>query len=180
MGGPSQSSDAARPQADGELRSPHATVFLDPVAADVEPVRRQWDPLMASLIAAHVTVAYPNEVSDLTEMSARAQAAVRRQARFTLELGAVQADGDPPRGVFLDVHDLDGGLMRVRRAIAGRDCAAIPPHVTLVHPRTSDLAAAAWCDLEGVDLSARFVVRSIAVTAFDGSRWVTTSEHALG
>jgi 8-oxo-dGTP pyrophosphatase MutT (NUDIX family) len=163
-----------------ELRSPHATVFLDPIASDIEAVRRRWDPVMASQIAAHVTVGYPADIADLDEMTARVAAAANHDA-FAIELGAVATDRDPADGVFVGVRDVDRGFARVRHAIVGGRDDGTPavPHVTLVHPRMSGLGALAWRALDGADLRGRFVTRSVAVTAFDGRRWVTTSEHPL-
>ncbi|HEX4493493.1 MAG TPA: NUDIX domain-containing protein [Acidimicrobiia bacterium] len=172
---------AFAPRGDGGLRLPHATAFLDPVRADVEAVRRRWDPVMAAQIAAHVSVAYPSGGGDVDDLTARVAEVAPRHAPFVLELGAVVNDGDPALGIFVAVRDVEGGLARLRDGIAddgGR--ADVPPHVTLVHPRTSGLGVVAWSEVRALDLTGRFVVRSIAITAFDGCRWVTTSEQALG
>ena len=135
---------------------------------------------MASQIAAHVTLAYPSEVGELDEMTERVADVARRSEPFGLELGGVVVDGDADRGVFVDVRAVDGGWAHVRDAMAARDHRSpLSPHVTLVHPRTSGLGTLAWSELEGADLRASFVARSIAVTAFDGHRWITTSEHTL-
>jgi len=160
--------------------SPHATVFVDPIASDIEARRRRWDPVMAAQIAAHVTVAYPREVADLDDMTERVRAAASSATPFELELGAVVDTGDPDYGVFVEVRDVDGGWARLRDAIAGteRDDRRTP-HVTLVHPRTSGLGRIAWGELERLDLRRRVVVRTVAVTGFDGHRWVTTSAHPL-
>ena len=41
-------------------RDHHATIFVPPdVARPVEAARREWDPVMAAQIAAHVTVVHP-------------------------------------------------------------------------------------------------------------------------
>jgi hypothetical protein len=48
-----------------------------------------------------------------------------------------------------------------------------PPHVTIVHPRTSDRGQQAWEELAGTHLDARFTITHVAVTAFSGGRWLT-------
>jgi hypothetical protein len=165
---------------DGGPTSPHASVMVDPVAPDIEALRRRWDPVMAAQIAAHVTVAYPNEAADLDAMTARVRRAASRAKRFELELGAVVDTGDPDHGVFIEVRDIDGGCAGLRDAITGRDRdVALTPHVTLVHPRTSGLGRSAWRELERLDLRRRFVARTVTVTAFDGHRWIIASTHPL-
>lgn len=56
--------------------------------------------------------------------------------------------------------------------------ATFPPHVTLVHPRTSrrgrDFWEAGW-QHEGQE----FTVDEIAITAFDGARWMVLMRFAL-
>ena len=43
----------------------HATVFLSsPASYALEELRRAWDPGMARQIAAHVTLIYPEEITD--------------------------------------------------------------------------------------------------------------------
>jgi hypothetical protein len=45
-----------------DYRDHHATIFLPrEVAGSIEASRREWDPVMASRIAAHVTHVYPQE-----------------------------------------------------------------------------------------------------------------------
>jgi 8-oxo-dGTP pyrophosphatase MutT (NUDIX family) len=151
--------------------APHATVFLEPVAPALTAARERWDPVMSSLIAPHVTVGYPAEVGDLEETTRRVVRAAAGSAPFRLRLGATTHDGDPDRGIFVSVEDLDSGWAALRSAIVGPDARAIPPHVTLVHPRTSGLGATAWPELSGVDVAQELTVASVAVTAFTAGRW---------
>jgi 8-oxo-dGTP pyrophosphatase MutT (NUDIX family) len=161
-------------------RLPHATVFVDPVPPALATAREQWDPVMASLIAPHVTVGYPHEVADVDDMTARVEAAASAARPFALRLGELTHDGGPDRGIFVAVGDPEGGWARLRHAVAGPDADAYPPHVTVVHPRTSALGASAWRALAGGDLSGDVVVRELAVTAFAGDRWQTVARFPLG
>lgn len=163
------------------LTRPHATIFLDDAALDIEELRRFWDPVMASQIGAHMTLAYPHEVPDLDELTGRVRSAVRTAAPFELHLGAVVHDGDPTSGVFVQVYDPDGAWRRLRSSIAGPPVEdSIPAHITLIHPRTSALGPTAWDDLQARNLRRTVRVASVAVTAFDGKGWATVSTHALG
>jgi ADP-ribose pyrophosphatase YjhB (NUDIX family) len=159
---------------------PHATLFLDPVPPAIAAVRARWDPAMASLIAPHVTVAYPDELPDLDTLVDRVATAARSSAPFGLDLGPLTNLGGPERGVFVAVEDREGGWRHVRDQVVGASPRPVVPHVTVVHPRTSGLGRAAWAEVAGRDLSASAVVSSIAVTALDGGRWSTVASYELG
>lgn len=163
------------------LEAPHATIFLGDSEADIEQLRRHWDPIMAAQIGAHVSLTYPKETPHLGDLDARVRAAVRAAAPFDLELGAVVHDGDPKNGVFVQIHDPGGSWRELRASIAGSAAdPLIEPHVTLVHPRTSGLGPRCWSELHDQQLQSTITVRSVAVTAFDGSDWVTFSDYRLG
>jgi 8-oxo-dGTP pyrophosphatase MutT (NUDIX family)/2'-5' RNA ligase len=165
---------------DAALNSPHATIFIDSRSLSIEELRREWDPVMASQIAAHVTLAYPREVPDLDDVTERVRSAARTTASFELQLGSVAHNGDPNNGLFVEVHDPHGTWRQLRSSIAGATFdQAIPPHITLVHPRTSALGPTAWNAIGRLDLQRTVTVTSVAVTAFDGHRWVTVSQYDL-
>jgi 2'-5' RNA ligase len=94
---------------------------------------------MAAQIAAHVTVAYPQEapISDL--LVERVRAASAGSPPFRLRLGRVATFGSPEDGVYVTVEDIDGGYRTMREEVLRPPFhgVAFPPHVTLVHPRTS-------------------------------------------
>ena len=74
--------------------------------------------------------------------------------------------------MFLHVSDPDDGIGRFRAAIPTIQALAFPPHVTLVHPRTSPRGAQAWAALAGATIAAtRIAITEIAITAHDGDRW---------
>lgn len=162
------------------LSSPHATIFLDANTSELDELRRRWDPVMASQIGAHVTIAYPLEVPELYAMIERVRAAALTTVSFRLQLGSVVHDDDPGNGIFVEVHDTDAAWARLRALIAGRGVdEAMAPHLTLVHPRTSALGPAAWNALRALDCKRTIDVTAVAVTAFDGERWLTVSRHEL-
>jgi 2'-5' RNA ligase superfamily len=159
----------------------HVTAFVDPaVSGPVEELRRRWDPQMAGQIAAHVTVVYPEEIPDPASLRERAAAAATT-APFDLVTGPAFYDGSPCGGVFLHVHDLDGGLRAFRTAaVPAGSMISFPPHITIVHPRTSGLGEQAWAELAACSLSIRFTVTCVAITAFDGDRWPALRVLHLG
>jgi hypothetical protein len=86
----------------------------------------------------------------------------------------------PQTWVFFHVHDDDGGICSFRaRTVPRASAIAFPPHVTIVHPRTSRLGQRAWQALSEVRLDAQFVVTEVAITASDGTRWRTVRRVRL-
>ncbi len=161
------------------LRAHHATIFVGGVPG-LDDIRREWDPVMASQIAPHVTVAYPSEVPDADAMVERVRAATRAAAPFTIRLGEVVRAGNPDDGVFVVVDDSEGGWAQLRARIAGTAAdRALPPHVTFVHPRTSRLGALAFAALRMRRWSETIAVSAVGVTAYDGSEWRTVATFAL-
>ena len=152
----------------------HATVFVPPaMAAPVETLRRAWDPQTAAQIAAHVTVAYPDEAPDVDLLAARLRLASTTIRPFRLRLGGIEHFGRPDGGIYVEVLDVDGGYRRLRAEILSPPFKALdfPPHVTLVHPETSSRGPECWDELRDRDLDLTFPVDEVAITAFDGSRW---------
>lgn len=161
----------------------HLTIFLDPaVSPPIEDLRRTWDPAMAEQIAAHITVTYPTEAPDIALLAKRLEHATASLKPFRLRPGLVACAGDPIEGVFIEVHDDDGGHRRLRDAVLQPPFGQRPtnvPHITLVHPRTSRLGRQAWQRLRGMRLDLVFFVREVAIVAFDGRRWTTVHESRL-
>jgi GNAT superfamily N-acetyltransferase len=163
-------------------RDYHATIFVPSEAArPIEAARRAWDPDMAAQIAAHVTVAYPREAPDADLLVERARAAAAAVTPFRLGLGALACFGRPEDGVYVAVEDADGGVGRLRDALLGPPFhrGDLTPHVTLVHPRTSRRGRELWEGRAYEPRPCEFTARELAVTAFDGARWVTVAAFAL-
>ena len=140
----------------------------------VEDLRARWDPVMARQIAAHVTLIYPEEIPASTDLGQLAVTAAASTAPFTIALGPAFHVGSPADGVFFHVHDLDGGIGLFRATAVPPDrMIDFPPHVTIVHPRTSDRGHQAWDELAGTHIDARFTITHVALTASSGDRWQT-------
>ncbi len=165
-----------------ELAYPHATIFLDHVGEPVELLRREWDPATADQIAAHITVAYPSEAKGIDDLLTRVSRAVREVPPFRFRLGRFTHSGSPDAGVFIKVEDVDGGWSHLRRLITYPESliANVAPHVTVVHPRTTNRGGMAWQSLQNRMCHTDFAVARVAVTAFDGRRWLTIGTFDLG
>jgi 8-oxo-dGTP diphosphatase len=167
----------------GELTYPHTTAFLDAsAAARVDVLRATWDPALAGQIAAHVTVTYPVEIDSVDVLLDPLQAAAGSIAPFRLRLGRIAHFGRPDAGIFIEVDYVDEGWSGLRESLLGTaaDRLDVEPHVTIVHPRTTNRGPAAWEQLAGKRVDAEVNVNEISVTAFDGRRWPAVATQALG
>jgi 8-oxo-dGTP pyrophosphatase MutT (NUDIX family) len=135
----------------GVLAGPrrHLCILLaGPVADEVEELRRRFDPVMAAVAPAHVTLTYPEESGDEALLLRRMASCARERSPFRLRLGAPFVEDG---GVFLAVEDVDGVWEGLRRdLLVPPFCPLdVPAHVTLVHPRTSRQVAACMAELAG-------------------------------
>ena len=164
-----------------ELGHHHATVFLDPERnGPVEELRSRWDPRMASQIAAHITLIYPEEIPDPAELDQLAETAAANTPPFSITLGPAFYVGSPADGVFFRVHDIDDGIGSFRARTVPPDRAiSFPPHVTIVHPRTSCLGGQAWRTLATTQLDVQSAVTHVTITASDGDQWHTVRRLPL-
>lgn len=141
----------------------HLMAFLPADAArQVEALRRASDPGMAAMVAAHVTVVYPEEAPDTALLVERLRAL--SIPPFRLALGAPAAFTEERAGAGLHVVDLDGGWSRIRAGLLAapfRDLGH-PPHVTVAHPRT---AAEARTAARAALPTGTWTVTEIALTA---------------
>jgi 2'-5' RNA ligase superfamily len=169
-----------RAPADGLARL-HATAFLDARhSGPVERLRTYWDPAMSRQIAAHVTLIYPEEVPAGADLEQLAVAGAGATAAFTIALGPVFYVSSPANGVFFRVRDLDGGISKFRTAaVPPSHMIDFPPHVTIVHPSTSDRGRQAWDELADTHIDGRFTITYVAITASKCGRWQTMRRHRL-
>jgi 2'-5' RNA ligase len=163
-------------------RNHHATIFVAPeIAAPIEAIRHEWDPAMAAQISAHITLVYPQEAPIVDLLVARLQTAGRQTRPFRLRLGTVAYFERPEQGIYITVEDVDSGYRRLREPVLRPPFQPItfPPHVTLIHPRTSPRGREFWDHGRYQQHDQEFTVAEIALTAFDGTTWVTLERMVL-
>lgn len=141
--------------------------------AATEPVqrwRRTWDPVMAALVPAHVTVAYPEEIVDEDLLLRRAESCLGAMPPFQLGLGEVFTDDGGRGGVFVAVHDVEAGWFGLRRQLLAEPMTPlnVPPHVTVAHPRTSTHGRDCHAALAGRRLDVEFKAREVLYTETTG------------
>ena len=161
--------------------APHATIFVAPGAAHViEAIRYAWDADSSRQIAAHVTLVYPEEGPDVDLLAKRLRSATERVAPFRLRVGGTPILNPMNGGVYLPVEDIEGAYQRVRQLVLQPpfQMVSFEPHVTLIHPRTSqrgpEFARTGWS--YGV---VSFIAQSVTITAFDGDAFATVMSFAL-
>jgi 2'-5' RNA ligase len=164
-------------------RNHHATIFVAPeIAGPIEAIRQKWDPVMAVQIGAHITVTYPPEAPIVDLLIARVRAASRQTPLFRLRLGGLAYFERPEDGVYIEVEDVDREYNRLRECVLCPPFQpiAFPPHVTLIHPRTSPHGRDFWDHSRYERQDQEFTVAEITITAFDNTKWVVLERLALG
>ncbi|MFI6394383.1 2'-5' RNA ligase family protein [Nonomuraea sp. NPDC050547] len=158
----------------------HLSIALrGPAAEPLERLRQKWDPRMAEVVPAHVTLVYPEETLDETLLLKRAESHAGERPPFRLRLGRVFAmDG----GVFVRVHDVDGAWTDLRRELLSPPMAAmdVPPHATIAHPRTSTWGARCAAALAGRELAGEFRVTEIRFTEAGAGSFSVLRRFSLG
>jgi hypothetical protein len=88
----------------------------------------------------------------------------------------------PERGVYIEVADIDSGFDALRERVLRPPFqrTAFTPHVTLVHPRTSNRGRELWECGRYQWTNQEFTAREVSITGFDGARWVVLTTLALG
>lgn len=132
----------------------------------MEQWRHRWDPVMADVVPAHVTLAYPEEVVDEDLLLRRLERTLPVVAPFRLRLGEVFAEDGGRGGVFLAVTDVDGAWNSVRRQLLSTPMTPVDvaPHVTIAHPRTATATELCWAELKAHCLDHEFTVRELLFT----------------
>lgn len=151
------------------------------VKAQVEPLRRTWDPIMAAVVPAHVTVTYPEESDDDALLLKRAASYAELHGAFMLRLGEIFGEDDGRGGVFFAVQDVEKEWTQVREHLLAPPFRPmdLPPHVTVVHPRTSPDGAACLAELAGFRLDAEFTVNELLFTETSAETFSVLRRFAL-
>ncbi|MGC5030005.1 2'-5' RNA ligase family protein [Micromonospora sp. DT229] len=151
------------------LRSVRRHLLVVPQGSEIDTVQRwrhTWDPVMASVVPPHVTLAYPEETADEALLLYRAEHLTPLVPPVRLRLDEVFAEEEGRGGVFLRVADVDGGWAELRGELLADPMTPIdfPAHLTLVHPRTSKRGADCRAALAGRRLAATVWVREVLFT----------------
>ena len=156
---------------------PHATLFIPPpLSLELDELRREFDPVFAAQMGVHATLTYPEETPDPVLLAERLDELGRWSGPLPLRLTEVALYDGPTGGVHIRVEDPAGAYLGARAQLLAPpfDAHAVElavPHVTLVHPRTSDRTADAWAELAGARLDVDILIERVALIAFDGVGW---------
>lgn len=159
---------------------PHATLFIPPpLSLELDEIRRYFDPTFAAQMGPHITLTYPEETPDAALLAERLEQLGRWSGPLPLRLTDVAVYGDPSGGVHIRVEDPQGAYLGARAQLLEPpfDAHAVElavPHVTLVHPRTSDRGPEAWAQLARIRYDVDLLIERVALIAFDGFGWPAT------
>ncbi len=148
------------------------------VEAQVDAIRRRWDPVMAGRIDAHLTVVH--DVQDLDRAHELVEEAAARIAGFEITLTDSSCWGPPKWGIYLGIEDHHGGVQALHDGLAALEDprwlrTPFRPHVTLVHGRTveEDTAERAWAELCSMRAGWRCRIEAVHVVESRPGGWVT-------
>ena len=153
------------------------TAFLPEfVGAEIDEIRSRWDPEMAALISAHVTV-----VHDAPDRSPLDR--VRGCSSLRIRLTGARCWGTPDGGVYLGVDDGRGDLASVRETLRAMEAPGVEyePHVTLLHPRTVSALRLreAWAELAHWTVDCDVVLDRISLVELVDAHWSVIDEVVL-
>jgi mutator protein MutT len=161
----------------------HLTIVLpeSPFVAEIEALRRRWDPVMAAEVPAHVSVVYPEETADEAALLDRMRNEAAQLRAFPVDVRGVER-AEEGRGVFLNATDRTGALTNLRRRLLAppNSASGYPLHVTIVHPRTSNQGPDAFAALEVTPLAGAVAVSEIAFTETAPEGMTVLERFALG
>ena len=137
---------------------------------------------MAKICPPHITLVYPEEVTDEGLLIKRAARLVRRFRPFDIVVGEVIGDDEGRGGVFVAIEDRTGQLRSLREALltAPQHPLGYPFHSTIAHPRTSRDPVACWRLLRGVRLDISVRVDEILHTSTNDTARSTLAAFRLG
>jgi 8-oxo-dGTP pyrophosphatase MutT (NUDIX family) len=146
-------------------------ILSGPVADQIEILRQQWDPVMAARAPAHLSLVYPEEWNDEGLLLTRTLEASSHTPPLVITLGQVAGEDGGRGGVWYLVTDVSNTWSTLRATLlAAPFCRlAVEPHVTIVHPRTSNRGAQALAALSGVSIAGEVALSEIVHTETDPS-----------
>jgi len=126
---------------------------------------------MAARAPAHISLVYPEEHDDESLLLTRTMEAASRTTRFTLTLGAISTENGGVGGVRYLVTDAFNTWSTLRAQILSAPFRMLPvePHVTIVHPRTSNRGTEALADLSRSRIAGEVAFSEIVFTETDAS-----------
>lgn len=141
-------------------------ILSGPVAEQIELLRRRWDPLMAHLAPAHISLVYPEEYDNETLLLSRAASAAKHRAPFRIALDHVAAENKGLGGVWFLVRDPSKAWETLRASLLSEPFSPlqVSPHITIAHPRTTNSGPQALTELANSQLTGDVELREIAYT----------------
>jgi 2'-5' RNA ligase len=150
----------------------------------VDEIRMRWDPVMCGRIGSHITLIH--DVTDHAAATDLVNAAAASTAPFSVRLGRADRWGPSAWGIYLHVDDPAGNVGSLHQQLVSLEeqrwaRATFRAHVTLVHSRTVDAAAAerAWAELDGFEPGWVAEIGAIDIVELREPAWHTVERFEL-
>lgn len=151
-------------------------------AIELDVFRAKWDPTMAKICPPHITLVYPEEVTDEDLLIERAAQLAPRIRPFDVTVNTIFSDDEGRGGVFAAIEDRTGLLTQLREAVLAPPQQPLwyPFHSTIAHPRTSHDPFACWQMLRHVRMDIRVRVTEILYTSTPDTARSSLAAFPLG
>lgn len=157
------------------------TLFVSPSNARIiEEIRRQFNPVQFSLIAAHLTLCREDELPEMTSLLEKLNEF--NEGKIHVDFGPPQrfADG---KGLFLPGNGQNKAFQQLREAVLGQFGGVTRihhPHITLIHPRNGTCTDEIFDLIKGYALPRRLVFERVTlIEQHDGGVWQQLHEWSL-
>ena len=156
------------------------TLFV-PEASAIEAIRRQYNPVQHSLIAAHVTLCREDELTDMVKVLHNLE-----QLSFPsimIRFGKPERF-DEGKGVLLPAQEENTSFQELRKAVL-KGVIEQPrnhqPHITLMHPRNSICTDEFFLEISKRELPDSIQFNKISlIEQVDGGIWKLIYSRLLG
>jgi hypothetical protein len=157
------------------------TLFLPSDQFAIETIRKKFNPIQQSLIAAHVTLCREDEIDPFEK--------IVDNLTSLPSLGSIEISFNPVakfeggKGVWLPGATNNDAFHNLRRAILRGHISSprhITPHLTLMHPRNSTCTEDIFAEIKNYTLPTVLVFDSVSLIRQDGKEpWQTIAQFRI-
>jgi len=163
------------------LKRKQLTLFVDEKAsAEIEKIRKAFNPRQYELIKAHVTLCREDELEQIEKVIMNVKKTGLE--KITLDFGEV-ARFSNNKGVFLPASGNIEAFQHLRKIILQGIIKNPPkpaPHITLMHPRNSSCTAAIFDQIKKCSFPGKISFNKISLIEQEiGNKWNIVEEFEL-
>lgn len=157
------------------------TLFVDErYSAEIEKIRKKYNPVQFHLIKSHVTLCRENEIADLFQIKANLQSLNFKPV--TLFFDGVERFSNG-KGVYMPAIQTNTDYHALRKTLLKGTLFENKfslPHITLMHPKNATCTTAIFHEIEQAELPQSIAFEKISlIEQHNGGKWEITDEFQL-